>query len=122
MTAEVTHRAWDLWSAGVPYAGMSRAWARAGSLRLPGDPSRAFALLHDPGRADLSSPLADLPVLPPVRTNRRPQRVHYLEAYHTALAPAAYASRAPLPLPMQGWLPAGGLRLYREGVEPSGSH
>src|SRR2546427_9761432 len=35
--------------------------------------------------------------------------------------PAAYASRAALPPPMQGSLPAGGLRLCREGVEPSGS-
>src|SRR5215475_376086 len=35
--------------------------------------------------------------------------------------PAAYASRTTLPPPMQGSLPAGGLRLYREGVEPSGS-
>src|SRR2546426_3952192 len=35
--------------------------------------------------------------------------------------PAAYASRTALPPPMQGSLPAGGLRLCREGVEPSGS-
>jgi transposase len=35
--------------------------------------------------------------------------------------PAAYASRVASPPPMQGSLPAGGLRLYREGVEPSGS-
>src|SRR6516164_989077 len=35
--------------------------------------------------------------------------------------PAAYASRTTLPPPMQGSLPAGGLRLYREGIEPSGS-
>ena len=34
---------------------------------------------------------------------------------------AAYASRAASPPPMQGSLPAGGLRLCREGVEPSGS-
>src|SRR3954466_6224548 len=32
-----------------------------------------------------------------------------------------YASRASLPAPMQGSLPAGGLRLCREGVEPSGT-
>jgi hypothetical protein len=35
--------------------------------------------------------------------------------------PAAYASQATSPPPVQGSLPAGGLRLYREGVEPSGS-
>ena len=33
---------------------------------------------------------------------------------------AVYASRATSPPPMQDSLPAGGLRLYREGVEPSG--
>ena len=38
-----------------------------------------------------------------------------------ASASAVYASRATLPPPMQDSLPAGGLRLYREGVEPSGS-
>jgi transposase len=35
--------------------------------------------------------------------------------------PVAYASQATLPPPVQGSLPAGGLRLYREGVEPPGS-
>src|SRR5215831_1140890 len=72
-SAEVTHQAWDDWSADVPMPAFS-SWTRAGSLRLPGDPSHAFALLQDPGRADKSTPLADLPVLPPVPTNRRPQR------------------------------------------------
>src|SRR5208337_3891818 len=41
--------------------------------------------------------------------------------YHRASASAVYASRATSPSPMQDSLPAGGLRLYREGVEPSGS-
>ena len=40
-----------------PYAGLLRSWTRAGSLRLPGNPSHAFALLLDPGRAGKSSPL-----------------------------------------------------------------
>src|SRR6202047_2357260 len=31
-------------------------WARAGSHRFPGDPSHAFALLQDPGRAGKISP------------------------------------------------------------------
>jgi transposase len=35
--------------------------------------------------------------------------------------PAAYASQTTLPPPVQGSLPAGGLRLCREGIEPSGS-
>jgi hypothetical protein len=54
--------------------------ARAGSRRFPGDPSYAFALLQDPGRADKTSPLAVLPIPPPAYPNRRPQRVHNLEA------------------------------------------
>ena len=34
----------------------AHAWARAGSHRFPGDPSPAFALLQDPGRAGKISP------------------------------------------------------------------
>ena len=77
---EVASRAWDDCSAGVPCSGLLRPWTRAGSHRFPGDPSHAFALLQDPGRADRTSPLAVLSMLPPVPTNRRPQRVHDLEA------------------------------------------
>ena len=36
--------------------GLLHMWARAGSRRFPGDPSYAFALLQDPGRADKISP------------------------------------------------------------------
>src|SRR5215469_2758619 len=60
--------------------GMLHPWARAGSRRFPGDPSQAFALLQDPGRADTTSPLAVVPTPPPGHPNRRPQRVHNLEA------------------------------------------
>src|SRR5271157_26477 len=60
--------------------GMLHPWARAGSRRFPGDPSYASALLQDPGRADKASPLAVLPTPPPACPNRRPQRVHNLEA------------------------------------------
>jgi len=60
--------------------GMLHPWARAGSRRFPGDPSYAFALLQDPGRADKTSPVAVLPTPPPAYPNRRPQRVHNLEA------------------------------------------
>jgi len=56
--------------------GMLHPWARAGSRRFPGDPSQAFALLQDPGRADTTSPLAVVPTPPPDKPNRRPQRVH----------------------------------------------
>src|ERR1700720_3084707 len=60
--------------------GMLHPWARAGSRRFPGDPSYAFALLQDPGRANKTSPVAVLPTPPPAYPNRRPQRVHNLEA------------------------------------------
>ena len=36
--------------------GMLHMWTRAGSHRFPGDPSYAFALLQDPGRAGKISP------------------------------------------------------------------
>jgi hypothetical protein len=54
--AEAALQAWDDGSAGVPLAGILRTGALAGSLRFPGDPSHAFALLQDPGRADRTSP------------------------------------------------------------------
>jgi len=101
--------------------GMSHPWARAGSHRFPGDPSYASALLQDPGRADKTSPFVVLPTPPPAYPNRRPQLAHNIEANFRASASAVYASRVALPPPMQDSLPAGGLRLYREGVEPSGS-
>ncbi len=68
------------WSAGVPLSGVLHPWARAGSLRFPGDPSYAFALFQDPGRAGRTSPMTVLSTPPPVYPNRRPQRVHNLEA------------------------------------------
>src|SRR6516162_8680788 len=55
-------------------------WARAGSRRFPSDPSQAFALLQDPGRAGKTSPLAVVPTPPPANPNRRHQRVHNLGA------------------------------------------
>src|SRR5260370_32010665 len=60
--------------------GRLHPWARAGSRRFPGDPSYASALLQDPGRADKTSPVAVLPTPPPAYPNRRPKRVHNLEA------------------------------------------
>src|SRR5271165_3431260 len=60
--------------------GRLHPWARAGSRRFPGDPSQAFALLQDLGRAGKTSPLAVVPTPPPAKPDRRPQRVHNLEA------------------------------------------
>ena len=101
--------------------GMLHPWARAGSRRFPGDPSYAFALLQDPGRADKTSPVAVLPAPPPAYPNRRPQRVYNLEANTGLQHPLSTLHERRRRLPCKNSLPAGGLRLYREGVEPSGS-
>jgi hypothetical protein len=111
------------WVVGKPASHCRHAapWARAGYHRFPGDPSYAFALLQDPGRSGRTSPLAALPTPPPVGPDRRHPRARYIEAKHRASASAVYASRATSPPLVQDSLPAGGLRLCREGVEPSGS-
>ena len=66
----------------------------------------------------VSLAIAAFPVLPPDPTRRRLQHDRDFEAGHRASVPAVYASRATLPSPMQDSLPAGGLRLYREGRRP----
>src|SRR5215210_5159961 len=48
-------RAWAVWSAGGPVPAGVRVDG-AGSHRFPGDPSRAFALVQDPGRISGPSP------------------------------------------------------------------
>ncbi len=48
-------RAWAVWSAGGPVPAGVRVDG-VGSHRFPGDPSRAFALLKDPGRISGPSP------------------------------------------------------------------
>src|SRR5258708_7822627 len=51
----------------LPLIRLARAWTPMGSLRSSGDPSRAFAPLHDPGRTDMTSPISSLiSVLPPL--------------------------------------------------------
>jgi hypothetical protein len=57
-----------------PRSGVLHPWARAGSHRFPGDPSHAFALLQDPGRAGKTSPFTVLSTPPPAYPSRRPQR------------------------------------------------
>jgi hypothetical protein len=96
-----------------PILRLSRPWTRAGSHRFPGDPSRAFALILDPGRAGETSPMAVPSMLPPIFRHRRPQRSQNIEAdsqgfsirrlrftSHVAVAHARLASgwrAAPLP-------------------------
>ena len=62
------------WVSRHTHSGVLRSWTRAGDHRFPGDPSYAFALLHDPGRAGRTSPLVVLPMPPPASKHRRPQR------------------------------------------------
>jgi hypothetical protein len=69
--AKVRPRAWDFGQPVVPVPAL-RLWTRAGALRFPGDPSHAFALVKDPGRAGRTSPLAVLPMLSPALPHRRP--------------------------------------------------
>ena len=109
-----------IWSAGAPVAGVLVAWTRAGSHRFPGDPSHAFALFQDPGRADGPSPWRSRRCCPR-STHSEGSSDHNFEANSrgfstcclrfTSGVAAAHARLA------SGWL-AG---LYREGVEPSGS-
>ena len=59
----------------LPLIRLARAWTPMGSLRSSGDPSRAFAPLHDPGRTDMTSPISSLiSVLPPLDGRRRLRR------------------------------------------------
>jgi hypothetical protein len=107
------------WVSRHTHSGVLRSWTRAGDHRFPGDPSYAFALLRDPGRAGRTSPLVVLPMPPPASKHRRPQRkiisrltqgfsIRCLRFKSSvAAAPARLAS---------GWRAAP----YREGVEPSG--
>ena len=76
---EDARRAWGIGQP-APRFRLLHPWARAGSLRFPGDPSYAYALFQDPGRADRTSPMAVLTMPPPVYPDRRPQRVHNLGA------------------------------------------
>jgi len=78
------------------------------------------ALRPRPNRRPLASLMVSS-MLPPPFPRRRLQRLWISGLNHAASAPAAYASRMVLPPPhaklASGWL----ARLYREGVEPSGS-
>jgi len=52
-------------------------WTRVGSLRSSGDPSRASAPFQDPGRTDVTSPIAVTSVLPPLSGPRRLRRIWF---------------------------------------------
>jgi hypothetical protein len=112
-------RAWAVWSAGGPVPAGVRVDG-VGSHRFPGDPSRAFARLDDPGR--ISGPS-------PKRSHRCCPRAQHGEGFSGHMisrlpqgfgtrclrfARGVAAARARL---ASGWL----VGLCREGVEPSGS-
>ena len=52
----------------APTLRLARAWTRMGSLRSSGDPSRAFAPFHDPGRNDVPSHDGRVVAAPALRT------------------------------------------------------
>jgi len=94
-------------------------WTRMGSLRSPGDPSRASAPLLDPGRTDVASPSRSHRCCPRFAHNEGFGNWHFgahSRSFGTrwpTLRVSCCHSRARL---ASGWL-AG---LCREGVVPSG--
>jgi hypothetical protein len=104
---------------GVPAARLSGffVWTRMGSLRSPGDPSRASAALLDPGRTDVSWPL---------RPRRCCPRFAHNEGFgncisgltHAALAPAVLRFALRVATHAQGSLPAGWLAFAGRASNP----
>jgi hypothetical protein len=103
----------------VPAARLSGffVWTRVGSLRSPGDPSRAFAPLLDPGRTDVSSPC---------RPHRCCPRFAHSEGFGNCISGLAHAASAPADLRFafrvathaQGSLPAGWLAFAGRASNP----
>ena len=119
--AEDRVRAWALWSAGLP---------RSGNLHVDTHGISQVSWRSIPYLCPALRPRPDRTEPRHLRFHRCCPRAQHAEGSSTnmisglnpgALISAAYASRAALPPPMQGSLPAGGLRLCREGVEPSGT-
>jgi len=108
---------WTPMSAGFAPAGMKASFA-ARSPRYPGDPSRAFASVHDPGRIDAPSPIDGCVDAAPARTTAKASASWLYRGYCGASAPAAYASRMVLPPSMQGSLPAGWLAFTGRELNP----
>ena len=120
MSSEEFYQAWNTCSAGVP----TRRVAYADACGISQVPWRSVLCLCPaprprPSRQDLA--LAILSMLPSGHPGRRPQRVHNIEANTGPQHPLSTLHERRRRLPCKNLLPAGGLRLYREGVEPSGS-
>ena len=108
---------WTYLLAGLAPAGMKASFA-ARSPRYPGDPSRAFASVHDPGRIDAPSPIDGRVDAASGRTTAKASASWLYRGYCGASAPAAYASRMVLPPSMQGSLPAGWLAFAGRELNP----
>jgi hypothetical protein len=81
-----------------PQAPARFTWTRMGSLRSSGDPSCAFAPLHDPGRTNTPSPTSSVvSVLPPLDGRRRLRRFLISGLARSFSTPLPYASRMSLP-------------------------
>ena len=93
-------------------------WTCAGSPRFPGDPSCAFASVHDPGQADDPSPIDGFVDTAPTQTTVKASASWLCRGYRGASAPAAYASRMVLPPSMQDSLPAGWLASTGRELNP----
>src|SRR5258707_11838083 len=88
------------------------------SPRFPGDPSCAFASVHDPGRIDDPSPIVGFVDATPAQTTAKASASWLYRGYRGASAPVAYASRMVLPPSMQGSLPAGWLAFTGRELNP----
>jgi len=107
------------WSAGAP-SRLFPARSLRGSHRLPGDPSRAFALLSDPGRIGRPGHRGLPDAAPVIVTTKASALVSFRGSITRLQHPLSTLHERRRRHPCNS-LPAGGLRLYREGVEPPGS-
>jgi hypothetical protein len=101
-----------------PLAGALLRGRKTGPLRFAGDPSHAFARLHDPGRTDQASPLTASSMLPPPREKRRLRRSGEFRGYHSASTSTAYASRRRCRHPCKARFRLAGWPLPGEGRTP----
>src|SRR5271169_1924447 len=101
-----------------PNGRLALTWTWAGSPRFPGDPSCAFASVHDPGRIDDPSPVVGFVDAAPAQTTAKASASWLYRGYRGASAPVAYASRMVLPPSMQGSLPAGWLAFTGRELNP----
>jgi hypothetical protein len=94
-------------------------WTPVGSLRSPGDPSRAFAPLLDPGRTDMPLPWRSHRYCPPLTsTTKASDNVYISRLNHAASTPALLRFALRVATRAQGWLPAGWLAFTGRAPNP----